>query len=79
MPMHVGLQIARYLSFALIMLLSGFSLGNAETGEYHGNATSLIYHNSRCKYFNCKKCTVVFTSPQEAQKAGYRACKLCKG
>jgi len=47
--------------------------------RYHGNVTSRIYHNARCKYFNCKKCTVVFKSAQEAQQAGYRPCKVCKG
>lgn len=66
------------LVFGLTVLLAGaVILGAAET--YHGNGASRIYHNSRCKYFTCKKCTIVFLSAQEAQKAGYRPCKVCKG
>lgn len=45
----------------------------------HGNYKSRIYHNARCRYFNCKACTVVFNSPQEARANGYRACKVCGG
>jgi hypothetical protein len=45
----------------------------------HGNARSGIYHNSSCKYFTCKACTVVFTSPSEARAKGFRACKVCGG
>ncbi len=45
----------------------------------HGNYSSGIYHNAYCRYYNCKKCTVVFSSAKEAQKRGYRACKKCGG
>ena len=33
----------------------------------------------RCRYFNCKACTVVFQSAEEARANGYRACKVCGG
>ena len=45
----------------------------------HGNPTSYIYHNSSCRYYNCKNCYVVFNSRKEAHEAGYRACKVCGG
>jgi hypothetical protein len=45
----------------------------------HGNARSGIYHNSSCKYFTCKACTVVFRSASEARAKGFRACKICGG
>lgn len=48
-------------------------------GEYHGNPTTKVYHNSGCKHYNCKKCTVVFKSAKATQKAGYRHCGICKG
>lgn len=51
----------------------------AAQAALHGNPKSLIYHNSGCKYYNCKACTVVFTSAGEAKAKGYRACKVCKG
>lgn len=45
----------------------------------HGNYKSRICHNARCRYFNCKACTVVFASAEEARANGYRACKVCGG
>lgn len=50
-------------------------LGN----RYVGNAESGIYHNSGCKYFTCKKCTVKLASPKEAAAKGFKACKVCGG
>lgn len=55
---------------------AGFALAG---GEYHGNASTRVYHNSGCKHYNCKKCTLVFKSAAAAQKAGYRPCGICKG
>ena len=51
----------------------------AEWPAYRGNVKSRIYHNSGCKYFNCKACTVPLASPQEAKAKGFRACKVCGG
>ncbi len=48
-------------------------------GMFRGNVQSRIYHNAGCRYFNCKNCTMVFKSAGEAQKAGFRACRICKG
>lgn len=45
---------------------------------YHGNVKSHIYHRPGCRHFDCKACTAVFTSKDEAHKAGYRACKVCR-
>lgn len=44
---------------------------------YHGNIKSHIFHHSRCRYYNCKHCTAIFYSREEARRAGYRACKIC--
>lgn len=45
---------------------------------YHGNVSSRIYHDSSCRYYNCKNCTREFRSKEEAHGAGYRGCKICK-
>ena len=50
----------------------------AITGQYHGNIKSHSFHRPRCRHFNCKNCTVVFESRQEAIEAGYRPCGICK-
>ena len=47
--------------------------------DLHGNAKSGIYHNSSCRYYNCKNCVVSFSSRREAEVAGFRACKVCGG
>lgn len=65
---------------ALTALLAAPCAGIAlAAGEYHGNPTTKVYHNSGCKHYNCKKCTVVFKTAKAAQKAGYRPCGICKG
>jgi micrococcal nuclease len=46
-------------------------------GIYHGNVKSHVLHGSRCKYYNCKNCTAIFGSVDEAMKAGYRKHKQC--
>ncbi len=45
--------------------------------SYHGNTTSKVFHSSNCRHFNCKNCTAVFNSRNEAINTGYRACKGC--
>ncbi|WP_300461244.1 thermonuclease family protein [Desulfobacula sp.] len=45
---------------------------------YHGNRRSNVFHQASCKDFNCKNCTVIFHSREEAIKAGYRPCGRCK-
>ena len=46
---------------------------------FRGNPATKVYHNSGCRHFNSKGASKVFSSPQEAVKAGYRPCKVCKG
>ena len=50
----------------------------AQAPVYHGNVQSHIYHRQSCRYFDCKACTAVFKSREEAEKSGYRPCKVCK-
>lgn len=45
----------------------------------HGNVSSKVYHASGCKYYNSKSATAEFANAQEAEKAGYHACKICGG
>jgi len=50
---------------------------SATGGIYHGNTKSKIFHSSSCRHYNCKNCTRVFYSREEAIKAGYHPCKIC--
>ncbi len=47
-------------------------------GAYHGNTSSHVFHKKGCKHFNCKNCTVVFHSREEAIKEGFRPCGGCR-
>lgn len=66
-------------SLCLATLLAAPSAAFALAGgEYHGNASTRVYHNSGCKHYNCKKCTVIFKSAEAAQKVGFWPCEICK-
>lgn len=71
-------RMAGTLCLAALLAAPGAGIALA-AGEYHGNPTTKVYHNSGCKHYNCKKCTVVFKTAKAAQKAGYRPCGICKG
>jgi endonuclease YncB( thermonuclease family) len=47
------------------------------TGDYHGNTNSMIFHAPGCKVYNCKNCTAVFITREEAIGAGYKPCGIC--
>ncbi|MFC1863868.1 thermonuclease family protein [Thermodesulfobacteriota bacterium] len=44
---------------------------------YHGNLKSKKFHQSSCQYFDCKNCTAIFHSRDEAIAAGYVSCEIC--
>jgi len=48
------------------------------SGVFHGNQKSRVFHNQGFRYFNCKNCTVIFQSRQEAIQAGFKPCGICK-
>lgn len=45
---------------------------------YKGNIKSHKFHRPECRYYDCKNCTVEFSSRELAIKAGYIPCKICK-
>ncbi len=51
--------------------------GGGSSTVYHGNTRSQVFHGPTCKDYNCKNCTVVLGSAQEAVRAGYRAHRDC--
>lgn len=68
-----------FLLFALFIamtIMAGVAIGQSVV--YHGNSQSRIFHDSGCRYYNCKNCTVEFSSKEKAIEAGYRSCKVCK-
>ena len=54
--------------------------GSTQTpaGEYRGNTRSGVFHRSTCQFFNCDNCAMGFGSREEALRAGYRPCGVCK-
>ncbi len=51
---------------------------SAEKVELLGNTNSKILHKNSCKSFNPATCTAAFSSPKEAEEAGYKLCGQCK-
>ena len=45
---------------------------------YHGNVKSKKFHRPSCRYYNCRNCTAIFHSREEATRAGYVPCGVCK-
>jgi len=45
---------------------------------FHGNTKTKKFHASKCRYFDCKNCVVVFRSRDRAIRAGYVPCKVCR-
>ncbi len=46
-------------------------------GIYHGNVKSKVLHAYGCQHYNCKNCTAVFDTVNDALKVGYRQHKRC--
>ena len=50
----------------------------ATSGDYHGTTTEKTFHKPGCRYYNGKNATAIFKTREEAIKAGYKPCKICK-
>ena len=57
--------------------LSNFSETAINSGRFHGNSNSFIFHSSDCRHYNCKACTKYFETREDAIRAGYRPCEIC--
>lgn len=68
----VVLLLAALAAAAVSVSLGGIS------DPLHGNSKSRVFHNSTCRYYNCPNCTVSFATPEEALRAGYRPCGICR-
>ncbi|WP_027358057.1 thermonuclease family protein [Desulforegula conservatrix] len=45
---------------------------------FNGNTKSMVFHQASCKNYDCKNCSEHFASRDEAIKAGYKPCGVCK-
>lgn len=50
---------------------------STSTIVYHGNTRSHVFHGPSCNDYNCKNCTVVLGSVNEAVGGGYRGHRDC--
>jgi endonuclease YncB( thermonuclease family) len=48
-----------------------------EAVVYHGNRRSRVYHAPSCRHYDCKNCTVVFATQEDAIDAGFRPDRAC--
>ena len=61
--------------FVFVAMIFSFSCIFA--AEIHCNPDTKTCHKSTCRYYNCKGCTKVFASEEEALENGYKFCKVC--
>ncbi|MBO4710292.1 Ada metal-binding domain-containing protein [bacterium] len=61
--------------FVLAAMLFSFTCVFA--AEIHCNPDTKTCHKSDCRYYNCKGCTKVFASEEEALENGYKFCQVC--
>lgn len=45
---------------------------------YHGNVKTKKFHRFGCRYYSCRNCLARFKTREEAIKAGYYPCKVCR-
>jgi endonuclease YncB( thermonuclease family) len=57
---------------------NGSTYTTPNTGSYHGNVKSHVFHNESCRDYECKNCVKDFGSRQDALDSGYRPCGTCK-
>ncbi|MCK8601043.1 thermonuclease family protein [Desulfoferrobacter suflitae] len=55
-----------------------FLTGLVKGRGYHGNVSSKVFHSEQCKHYNCKNCTARFSSRDEALRAGFKPCSMCR-
>jgi hypothetical protein len=67
----------RNLSKIFIVFTMLFSFTCIFAAEIHCNPDTKTCHKSDCRYYNCKGCTKVFASEEEALENGYKFCKVC--
>lgn len=49
----------------------------AEAVVYHGNRRSHVFHAPSCPHYDCKNCTAIFSTREEAVTAGFRPDRRC--
>jgi len=54
-----------------------FSFTSIFAAEIHCNPDTKTCHKSDCRYYNCKGCTKIFKSEEEAIENGYKFCQIC--
>lgn len=74
-------------AFCLALLAGGASAWSQDgkkpqpapvTKPYHGNVKTKKFHRFGCRYYSCRNCLARFKTREEAIKAGYYPCKVCK-
>lgn len=83
MGLLLALLLCASAAWAQVTFQSSGALGQAVKPPqaktvYHGNVRSKKFHRPGCRYYYCKNCRQRFTSREQALKAGYVPCKVCR-
>jgi micrococcal nuclease len=56
-----------------------FSPKNAvQVPVYHGDIVRHVFHSSNCLEFDCSSCIAMFKGRDQAVRAGYKPCDICR-
>ena len=68
----------RYILLLVLCFFCSGMLSASNMNDYRGNKNSKVYHQRGCKYFNRLSNFEEFSTSRGAERAGYRACRICR-
>jgi len=71
-------KIERNIDFGKKLFKNNSSTLSNSGSYFSGNTKSKIFHKESCSGYNCKNCTIKFSSKDQAIKNGYKPCSKCK-
>lgn len=69
-----------YVQLVILLFVAFFGVGANSAGPYIGSTKSNVYHVVSCRWAEkiSPSNRVTFQSKEDAARAGYRPCKVCK-
>jgi hypothetical protein len=75
---RVLLTASAVVGVACLIRRLGRSCCLPEAPRFYGNPASEVFHQPGCRLFTVSELSATFSSRDEAVRAGYRPCGVCK-
>ncbi|HEX7485818.1 MAG TPA: thermonuclease family protein, partial [Vicinamibacterales bacterium] len=53
------------------------ALASQSAGPFHGNVKSMVFHRPGCRNYDCRQCTAIFATREDARSHGFRPAGDC--